>query len=311
MGRITINRTSILGVIARKVVGKKYGRDLKKVLSKDNSIIIAENNKRYNTSWKVPKGYILEEIKLKNLSMEFLYKESKSNKIILNIHGGGYIYGMDNAYRDLSYHYSKITDGLSVVTPNYRVASIGPYPYAFHDCIEAYKWILNQGYEGKDIIIVGDSAGGALALSLVQYVIDKKIQVPCAIVTWSAWANLACDSNSYKVNQSKDTLFGEILKGGYDYRSFPYVKDNDIKDKYMCPIYCDYKNFPDMLMQVGSYEVVFDDTNIIAEKARKNGVNVINTSYHGMFHVFQFAYNMIPESKKAWQEIEGFLREHI
>ena len=150
MGRVIINRTSILGVIARKVVGKKYGRDLKKVLSKDNSIIIAENKKRYNASWKVPRGYILEEIKLENLSMEFLYKENRSKKIILNIHGGGYIYGIDNAYRGLSYHYSKITDGLSVVTPNYRVASIGPYPYAFHDCIEAYKWILNQGYEGKD-----------------------------------------------------------------------------------------------------------------------------------------------------------------
>ena len=63
-----------------------------------------------------------------------------------------------------------------------------------------------------------------------------------------------------------------------------------------------------MLMQVGNYEVLLDDTAGAAAKAREAGVKVRLSVYDGMFHVFQMGLDLIPESREAWNEVEEYLR---
>ena len=62
-----------------------------------------------------------------------------------------------------------------------------------------------------------------------------------------------------------------------------------------------------MLIQVGSYEMLLSDSVSVAAKAREQGVKVRLSIYEGMFHIFQMAMLLLPESKKAWVEIGKFI----
>ena len=87
-----------------------------------------------------------------------------------------------------------------------------------------------------------------------------------------------------------------------------YIGDADPKDPYLSPLFGKFEGFPPMLMQVGSYEVLLDDTREAAKKARAEGVKVRCSVYDGMFHVFQMGLDLIPESREAWEEVGEYLR---
>ncbi len=87
-----------------------------------------------------------------------------------------------------------------------------------------------------------------------------------------------------------------------------YIGDDDPKDPYLSPLFGNFEGFPPMLMQVGSYEVLLDDTREAAKKARAEGVKVRCSVYDGMFHVFQMGLDLIPESREAWEEVGEYLR---
>jgi acetyl esterase/lipase len=88
-----------------------------------------------------------------------------------------------------------------------------------------------------------------------------------------------------------------------------YAGKTDFKHKYLSPAYGRFNNYPSMLMQVGSYEVPESDSITVYEKAKNDGVDVRLTRYYGMFHDFQMLFNLLPESKKAWNEVEDFIKE--
>jgi acetyl esterase/lipase len=87
-----------------------------------------------------------------------------------------------------------------------------------------------------------------------------------------------------------------------------YIGQADPKDPYLSPVFGDFKGFPPVLMQVGSYEVLLSDTLMVADKLKKTGVKRRISVYEGMFHVFQMGLDLIPESQEAWEEVEDFLR---
>ena len=125
----------------------------------------------------------------------------------------------------------------------------------------------------------------------------------------SPWTDLLQSGESYVLNFNNDPLFGKT-KDSLIYNR-DYVGENDPKNPYISPLYGNLKGFPPMLIQVGSYEMLLSDSIGIARKAQKAGVNVKLSIYEGMFHEFQMALSMIPESKKAWDEVEAFIHERM
>lgn len=257
--------------------------------------------------WKCPKDYFYEKIKLANCVIEKLLPEEGSNgKVILQLHGGGYIGPMKNTYRRFALKYSQISGGSEVVTPDYRVAPKYPFPAAFEDAIASYNWILNEkNFKPKDIIVVGDSAGGGLALALGLYLKDNNLPLPAAFITMSPWTDLTNSGSSHKDNFELDPLFGKT-KNNMLYNS-SYIGGNNPFNYYISPVFGDFSGFPPMLMQVGTYEVLLSDTLSIAEKAKDLNVEIKLSVYEGMFHVFQMGGDLIPESKVAWEEVETFI----
>lgn len=258
-------------------------------------------------AWKVPALFQTTDIDMENFSMKLL--ESKENPredlIILQFHGGGYMGAVRNAYYVFAGLYNEVSQGCSVLTPDYRVAPEHPFPAALEDAIASYQWLLDAGYYGEQIILAGDSAGGGLAMALCMYLKDHNKPMPRGIVAMSPWTDLTASGESYETNFTKDVLFGNTKE------SMIYVNDYAIgqnkTDPYISPLFGSFQGFPPMLIQVGSTEMLLSDSVDVAAKAREQGVRVRLSIYEGMFHVFQMCYQNIPESKKAWAEVGKFI----
>ncbi|MGL5434017.1 MAG: alpha/beta hydrolase [Lachnospiraceae bacterium] len=258
-------------------------------------------------AWICPGSYEYEIIEMPEFKMEYLRPAKVSTeRVILQLHGGGYIGPMKNTYRDFAVRYSRLSLGSDVLTIDYRVAPEHPFPAAVEDAVTAYRWLTEEkNYDPNKIVIVGDSAGGGLTLALVLYLRDHNMPLPTGLITMSPWTDMTCSGESHITNYTKDPQFGNT-KDNMLYNS-SYAGDADPTDPYMSPLFGSYEKIPPILMQVGSYEVLLDDTLRVADKIRACHGKLRVSVYEGMFHVFQMAMNLIPESKEAWEEVAAFL----
>lgn len=142
-------------------------------------------------------------------------------------------------------------------------------------------------------------------MSLCFLLRQRKRKLPCGIIAMSPWTDLTQSGDSYVINFERDPLFGKT-KDSMIYNK-DYIGDADPKNPYISPLFGKFHDFPPMLIQVGSYEMLLSDAVDVANKAKKAGVKVRLAVYEGMFHVFQMGLRMMPESKKAWHEVEEFL----
>lgn len=256
--------------------------------------------------WKCPQGYRVTDIEMEKFHMELLEAEQNTHHLaVLQLHGGGYIGTLMNAHRSTGLLYSEAGKGASVLTIDYRVAPENPYPAALEDAIAAYLWLLENGFREDEIILSGDSAGGGLAMALCMYLRDHKLPLPKGIVAMSPWTDMTASGTSYDENFEKDPLFGKT-RDSLIYNK-DYLGSEDPKNPYLSPLFGDFTDFPPMLIQVGTIEMLLSDSVSVAKKAREQGVKVRLSKYEGMFHVFQRAMLLMPESRKAWVEVEKFI----
>ncbi len=257
--------------------------------------------------FKYAEHLVATKVDLENFSMELLeWKESSSKWVILHLHGGGYVSGFKNSYRTMAGLYSEVGEGATVCSIDYRIAPEHPYPAALFDGLAAYEWLQEKGYQPENIIFAGDSAGGGLAMTMCLYLRDNGMTLPGGIVAMSPWADLTCSGVSYKDNYSVDPIFGNQPKGGID--GSVYGGEEKLDNPYISPAFGDFKDFPPMLIQVGTHEMLYSDSETVAKKAKEAGVKVKLSIYEGMFHVFQMATTIMPESKKAWAEVGKFMK---
>ena len=226
---------------------------------------------------------------------------------MLQLHGGGYIGKMRNVYRNFAKEYCEMRGGIKTLSIDYRVAPKNPFPAALDDAVAAYKWLLATGYEGRDIIIAGDSAGGGLSLALSQYLRDNDMPLPAGLVLMSPWTDLTASGASYDDNYTLDPLFGNTRESMI--YSGEYLGGHSPKEPYISPLFGDFSKLPPMLFQVGGIEMLLSDSVLAEKKAREAGCKTNITIYEEMFHVFQMGLERLEESKNAWAEVKRFVEE--
>lgn len=268
---------------------------------------------RFPSNWQAPKGYHLEKETIQNIPIERLTPEAGGNgKVVLMLHGGAFVWPLMDSNRELAVVYSQLTQGGEVINVDYRIAPTDRYPAALEDCITIYKYLLESGCKNDDILLMGESAGGNLVLALTLYLRDHNIPLPKGIISLSPITEVANDLPSRRINFKNDILLGENGCALSDQNTKQdYRGTTDVKIPYLSPLYGNYTNFPPMLIQVGTYEILYDDATRVVEKAEKAGVDVTFSSYYGMFHCFQEILPELPESKLAWQEITQFINNHF
>ncbi len=258
--------------------------------------------------WKCPECFTNTIIELPNCQAELLeFTQPNKDLVILQLHGGGYIGGMRHAYRSFAGLYNEVSGRASVLSVDYRIAPEHVFPAALEDALDGYEWLLQEGYRPDQIIVAGDSAGGGLALALCLLLKQQGKPLPRAVIAMSPWTDMTASGPSYQENYDKDPLFGGTEDSMINNRE--YAAGEDLTNPLLSPLFGDYEDFPPMLIQVGSYEMLLSDSVLLAEKAKKAGVRVHLSIFDGMFHVFQMAPLTLPESKRAWMEIGHFITE--
>jgi acetyl esterase/lipase len=253
-----------------------------------------------------PKQAITQPIKTDKINALLVnYQPEKSNQIMLFLHGGAYILGTPRFYTELVYHIAQ-SSHMDVFLLDYRLAPEHQFPSAIDDAIKAYEYLINTGYKPENIIIAGDSAGGGLTIATLISLRDKKLALPKCAICIAPFFDFTFSGASIQKNNKKDYMLRITEKAKTDLINM-YLKDTDIKNPLVSPIFADLTGLPPIFIQVGGCDVLLDDSLRFAEKAKKEQVNITLEVWQEMPHDFHLLVRVLPEAKRAINRIGEYL----
>jgi len=227
---------------------------------------------------------------------------------LLYLHGGGFVAGGLTSHRPLAAWLSEASR-CSVLLLEYRLAPEHTFPAALHDAGSAFRWMRENGPDGESgtarSFIAGDSAGGGLALATMMALRDAGDALPDAAVTLSAWTDLALTGDSVRSRAPVDPILNHDMM---QILASAYLGATDPRTPLASPLYGDMRGFPPLLLQVGDWEILLDDSTRFAEKARSAGVHVDLEIWPEMFHVWHGLAPLFPEGQQAINRIGEFIR---
>lgn len=229
--------------------------------------------------------------------------EKSKKPVILYCHGGGYRTGGEQYAKLMAGKLAKRI-GYRTVAHLYRLSPESKYPAAIEDTLVVWDFLLSRGLKPQEIIVAGDSAGGNLALELCLRLKEAGRELPKALVLFSPWTDMTLQSESYELLKDADPI---LNKEYIDTARKNYAGERDDFEKpEFSPLYGDLTGFPPTLIQVGSHEILQDDSVKLADKLEQAGVFTKLETYHDCWHVFQSM--PIPEAGIALKKAKRFLR---
>jgi len=230
--------------------------------------------------------------------------DADPGRVVLYLHGGGYVIGSINTHREMIARISRAASARCLAV-DYRLAPEHPFPAAVEDATAAYLWLLAQGVSPKRIVIAGDSAGGGLTVATLVNLRDRRAALPAAGVCLSPWVDLEGIGESMTARAALDPM---VQKAHLTALAAHYLGKTDVRTPLAAPLYADLTGLPPLYIQVGTAETLYDDSVRLAERARKAGVEVIFEPWEEMIHVFQVFAAMLPEGRQAIEKIGEFVR---
>ena len=227
-------------------------------------------------------------------------------RTLLYLHGGGYVVGSPHTHRSLVARIAAATKARCLVI-DYRLAPEHPFPAAVDDAVAAYRWLLARGQERARLVVAGDSAGGGLTLATLLALRDSGGPLPAAGVCLSPWTDLEGTGDSASDPSVGDPMIDVdgLRASGHD-----YLGGADPTHPLAAPLHADYRGLPPLLIQVGTREVLLDDSTRVAAKAKAAGVDVTLERGEGLIHVWQFFGPDVPESVSAIARIGEFVAKY-
>lgn len=224
---------------------------------------------------------------------------------LVYLHGGGYYGGSLTTHREIAARVS-LAAGAPVLLLDYRLAPEHPFPAAVEDATRAYRWLLSKGFPAGRLAVAGDSAGGGLAVSAMLDLKASGDPLPAAGVCLSPWFDLALTGESIESRASADPI---LRPSDLPFVAKCYLGSADPRTPAASPLYGDLAGLPPILIQVGTDEILLDDSRRFAERAGRAGVTVRLDTWEEMFHVWQAYARLIPEARRAIARIGAFLRD--
>lgn len=223
---------------------------------------------------------------------------------LLYCHGGGYQIGSIRSHASLMGRLAERT-GLRVLGFDYRLAPEHRFPAALEDAVATYQWLIDQG--DVPLAIVGDSAGGGLALATAIAARERGWKLPKALVLLSAWLDLGLSGASYTTLEALDIFSkpGQLKAMARTYMG----RGADMTNPLASPVFASLTGLPPMLVHAGGHDITLDDSHLLHERATAAGVSVTLRVFAGMVHHFQIFANL-PETRESFDAIAAFLDHH-
>lgn len=239
---------------------------------------------------------------------------------MLYIHGGAFCSGSPLSHRTLTNRLSETT-GCAVLAIDYRLLPEHQLMAAIVDCRTAYDWLLAHSCEGhlapaQRLYIAGDSAGGNLSLSLLQWLRDTDRRLPDAAIALSPITDAALLSASIQYNYQSDfvlrPLFSVLKRIPWSLYWFAILLATrmSVSNPLLSPLMGRLDGLPPTLVQVSDSEMLLDDARRYVNKANAAGSPAWLQCWEGMPHVWQIFHPLLPSATHALDEIGRFCAQY-
>lgn len=222
---------------------------------------------------------------------------------IVYLHGGAYVLGSADTHIRLGSTYARAS-GAELVSVNYRLAPEHPYPAAIDDAVAIWSALGDK----VPTALLGDSAGGGLALALAVRLRDEGLLMPAALAVTSPWIDLTLTAESIDGRSNVEIM---LSRRGLALDAHRYRGNIPANDRRVSPLFADLKGLPPTMIQVGSDEVLYDDSIALADRLGGAGVDVRLEVWHGMAHAWAAFGEAVPEAALSVTSLGRFIRERL
>ena len=262
---------------------------------------------KFTSGFPLVEGTRCERVGVGNVTAEWVTAPGvDENRVMLYLHGGGYLVGSTRTHRATLSRISQASGG-RVLGLDYRLAPEFAFPAPVEDAVAAYRWLLSNGADPSKITVAGDSAGGGLTVSAMVALRYLGEHLPAAGICVSAWADLEHTGESMTTNAEVDP---SVNRERLSRMAKIFLKGKDPRAPLASPIHADLHGLPPLLMIVGSIEVLLDDSVRLSERARSAGVDATLEVWDDMPHNWHMYAHLLPEGQQAVERIGEFTRKH-
>jgi len=234
-------------------------------------------------------------------------KQAAQDRVMLYLHGGGYVGGSIWTHRKMVGHLAKAI-GCNALLPSYDYAFESKFPSQIEQAVAAFEWLAAQGIKPEHTIGAGDSAGAGLIVAATMKRRDAGRPLPAALLSISGWYDFSASGKSYETNREKDAFF---QKASVDMLASLVLGGADARNPLASPIFADLKRLPPIYLQVGEDETLLDDSRALADRAKAAGVEVRLDAFPGMLHSFQMMAGRAPEADEAIERLAEWVRPKV
>jgi monoterpene epsilon-lactone hydrolase len=225
-----------------------------------------------------------------------------NERVAFHCHGGGFVACPLDTYH---FYGAMLVEqlGLRVVMPDYRLAPEHPYPAAHDDCLSAYRGLLDAGVDPGQLVVMGDSCGGGLALGTLLAARDEGLPMPGCFVSISGWFDLS-------VARPGDASPDPFLSAAWvRNRGRDYIADAlPLDDPRVSPAFAYLAGLPPLYLPVAQHDTLREGTLQLAASAARTGVAVTLESWPGTVHGWHGLVNVgVPEAVAAWRRAAQFI----
>ena len=222
---------------------------------------------------------------------------------ILYAYGGGYVSGSSSEDQIITAPLAQ-QSGTRIIMVEYCLSPEYPYPLPQQDMRQVYTALLDQ-YGASRLIVSGESAGGNLALGLLQYARDNGLLLPRCAVLFSPWCDLANQGDSHSFNDARDPTLNNAW---VDIAAGWHAGDCALDDPGLSPIHGDMRGLPPCIITTGSRDLLLSQCLRLSARLHAAGVECDLRVWDGLWHVFEFY--PIAEAQLSIAEIAAFIRAH-
>lgn len=226
-------------------------------------------------------------------------KEEKSDLKILYFHGGSYV--AEATKEHWNFIQKLVIDTkATIIMPDYPLTPKYNYKDVFEMVDPLYKEIIEEVNTNK-LIVMGDSAGGGLALALMEKVSQENIKLPEKIILISPWLDVRLTNPIIKEAQKKDK---ELSKTKLQLAGNAYAGNDGINSYLVNPIDGDLSRLNNITILTGTNDILNPDTHIIEQKAKNQGVTIEVKEYENAAHIWFIENNSSEEViKKGYNDL--------
>ena len=232
--------------------------------------------------------------------------EADPRKVILYLHGGGYIAGSPRSHRHMVAQAGREA-GTRTIALDYRLAPEHPFPAAVEDAVAGYRFLLSRGFSADHIAVAGDSAGGGLTVALLVWLRDAGLPLPACAWCVSPWVDLEGAGGSMTAKATVDPM---VQQAYLIELAAAYLGGADPRTALAAPLYADLQGLPPMLIQVGSAETLLDDAVRLAGAAGAADLRVRLEVWPDMIHVWHLFHQQVAAGRRALAEAGAFIRSN-